>query len=29
MTKGIITVKKNVSNVQLIFKIMRQIADGV
>ena len=29
MSKGIITVKKNVSNIQLVFKIMRQIADGV
>ena len=29
MNKGIIQVKKNVSNIQLVFTIMRKIADGV
>ena len=29
MSKGIIQVKKNVSNIQLIFKIMGKIADGI
>ena len=29
MAKGIIQAKKNVSNVQLVFKLMRQVADGI
>lgn len=29
MAKGIIQVKKNVSNIQLVFRVMRSIADGI
>ncbi len=29
MAKGIIQVKKSVSNVQLVYKIMQSIADGI
>ena len=29
MAKGIIQVKKNVSNIQLVYKIMTNIADGI
>ncbi len=29
MAKGIIQVKKNVSNIQLVYRVLRRLADGI